>query len=68
MKHRILVSALALAVSLAFAPAALAKDIVVHAGKLLDGVSKTPQTNVSILIHDDRITDIRSGFVFAERL
>ncbi|MBI1360458.1 MAG: amidohydrolase family protein [Alphaproteobacteria bacterium] len=63
MKHRIIVSALALAVSLAFAPGALAKDIVVHAGKLFDGVSKTPQTNVSILIHDDRITDVRSGFV-----
>jgi imidazolonepropionase-like amidohydrolase len=63
MAHRTLVSALALAASLAFTPPALAKDIVVHAGKLLDGVSKTPQTNVSILIHDDRITEIRPGFV-----
>ncbi|HVY89388.1 MAG TPA: amidohydrolase family protein [Hyphomonadaceae bacterium] len=63
MKHRTLVSALALAISIAVAPTAFAKDIVVHAGKLLDGVSKTPQTNVSILIHDDRITEVRAGFI-----
>ncbi len=63
MTHSTFVGALALAASLALAPAALAKDIVVHAGKLIDGVSKTPQANVSILIHDDRITEIRTGFV-----
>ena len=63
MTHRTFVGALARAASMALAPAALAKDIVVHAGKLIDGVSKTPQANVSILIHDDRITEIRPGFV-----
>lgn len=63
MINRTLVGAIALAASLAFAPTALAKDIVVHAGKLIDGVSKTPRSNVSILIHDDRIADVRAGFV-----
>jgi imidazolonepropionase-like amidohydrolase len=49
--------------SLALAPAAFAKDMVIHAGTLIDGVSKTPRRQVSILIHDDRITDVQPGFV-----
>ncbi|CAN5862824.1 amidohydrolase family protein [soil metagenome] len=44
------------------APAS-AKDIVIHAGRLIDGVSKTPRTEVSILIHDDRITGVQPGYV-----
>jgi imidazolonepropionase-like amidohydrolase len=48
----------------ATAPApALAKDVVIHAGKLIDGVSTTTRTNVSIIIKDDRITGVQSGFV-----
>jgi hypothetical protein len=43
--------------------AASARDIVVHAGKLIDGASKTVQSNVSILIHDDRIAAVQPGFV-----
>jgi imidazolonepropionase-like amidohydrolase len=43
--------------------AASANDLVVHAGRLIDGVTKTPRTNVSILIHDDRITAVQPGFV-----
>ncbi|MFT3977998.1 MAG: amidohydrolase family protein [Sphingomonas bacterium] len=42
---------------------AFAKDVVIHAGKLIDGVSATPRTKVSILIHDDRITGVQNGFV-----
>ena len=41
----------------------LAKDIVIHAGHLIDGVSKSPREHVSILIHDDRITGVQDGFV-----
>jgi imidazolonepropionase-like amidohydrolase len=65
MKFRGLVpGALALAMGLAFGAAgAAANDIVVHAGKLIDGVTKTTQSNVSILIHDDRISGIQAGFV-----
>ncbi len=58
-----IVSALTFASALVLAQAAVAQDLVIHAGKLIDGVSKTPQTNVSILIHDDRITSVQSGFV-----
>lgn len=42
---------------------ALASDMVIHAGKLIDGVTKTTQSNVSILIHNDRISGVQSGFV-----
>jgi imidazolonepropionase-like amidohydrolase len=42
--------------------AASAHDIVVHAGRLIDGVDKTPRTNVSILIRDDRIVGVEPGF------
>lgn len=45
------------------AGAASARDTVVHAGRLIDGVDKAPRTNVSILIHDDRITAVQPGFV-----
>ena len=42
---------------------AVGRDVVIHAGALLDGVSATPRTRVSILIHDDRITGVQAGFV-----
>ena len=53
------VSAIALLVA---AGPASARDIVVHAGRLIDGAGKTARTNVSILIHDDRITGVQPGF------
>jgi imidazolonepropionase-like amidohydrolase len=40
-----------------------AKDVVIHAGHLLDGLSESPREKVSILIHDDRITTVEAGFV-----
>ncbi len=48
----------ALCVSIALGP-----DVVIHAGNLLDGVTETPRSKVSILIHDDRISAIEPGFV-----
>jgi imidazolonepropionase-like amidohydrolase len=57
-------SATALAAVLAFAAGQVqAKDIVIHAGRLIDGVSKSERAQVSILIHDDRITAVQPGFV-----
>ncbi|MBU3079310.1 metal-dependent hydrolase family protein [Sphingomonas quercus] len=52
----------ALAAMMAPAPAA-AKDVLIHAGTLIDGASATPRSKVSILIHDDRIAEVRDGFV-----
>ena len=53
----------ALAVLLAAASPAWAKDQVIHAGRLIDGLGKTPREKVSILVHDDRITGVEAGFV-----
>lgn len=43
-----------------------AKDLVIHAGTLQDGVSDVPRQQVSIRIHDDRIVAIESGFSKAD--
>ena len=39
-----------------------AKDVVIHAGTLIDGASSTPRRQVSIIIKDDRIASVESGF------
>jgi imidazolonepropionase-like amidohydrolase len=57
------VAAIVGALGLCNSPPALAKDIVIHAGHLIDGVSKSPREHVSIIIHDDRITGVQDGFV-----
>lgn len=61
-QHVARLAAVALLASAMAAPA-LAKDVVIHAGKLIDGVSSTPRSNVSILIKDERITAVQNGFV-----
>ncbi len=60
---RLKTSALALCAAMAAAGAARAGDLVVHAGTLIDGVGAQPRRNVSILVHDDRITGVKDGFV-----
>ncbi|WP_404713337.1 amidohydrolase family protein [Sphingomonas sp. MMS24-J13] len=45
------------------ATAAPAKDLVIHAGRLIDGTGAPARKQVTIVIHDDRITSIQSGFV-----
>ncbi len=45
------------------ATSAFARDKVIHAGTLLDGVSDAPRRKVSILVHDDRISAVEPGFV-----
>ncbi len=40
-----------------------AEDLVIHAGRLFDGVSKAPRQTVSIRIHDERIVSVEPGFV-----
>jgi imidazolonepropionase-like amidohydrolase len=53
----------ALVLSTALPGAASARDVVIHAGTLLDGVKRTPQPRMSILIKDDRIVAVEPGFV-----
>jgi imidazolonepropionase-like amidohydrolase len=40
-----------------------AKDVVIHAGILIDGVVDTPRRQVSILVRDDKILSVEAGFV-----
>jgi imidazolonepropionase-like amidohydrolase len=53
----------ALALGLAGAGGARAEDLVIHAGALIDGLSDKPRHQVSIVIHDDRISEVAEGFV-----
>src|SRR5579875_1240455 len=53
----------AVAAVFGLAGAAQAEDVVIHAGRLLDGMSKTPREQVSILVHDDRIVGVQAGYV-----
>lgn len=50
-----------MAAALAAGPA-LAKDIVVHAGTLIDAVSAAPRHQVSILVRDGVIVSVDQGF------
>jgi len=53
---------LAAVLAAATAAPAAAKDLAIHAGRLIDGTGKAPQGGVTILVHDDRITGVEPGF------
>lgn len=40
-----------------------AKDLVIHAGTLIDGVADAPRHQVSIRVRDDKILSVEPGFV-----
>jgi len=48
---------------LAAASPALARDVVIDAGTLIDGAYPTPRQRMSILIKNDRMTSVSPGFV-----
>jgi imidazolonepropionase-like amidohydrolase len=48
--------------ALAGSGVSLAKDFVIHAGTLIDGVSEAPRRQMSILVRDDKIVSVESGF------
>jgi imidazolonepropionase-like amidohydrolase len=50
-------------IALGLAGPAGAADLVIHAGRLIDGVADSPRSHVSILVHDERIVGIEPGFV-----
>lgn len=62
MIKRKMLGALLAPVLLAATPA-YAKDVVIHAGTLIDGASAQPRKQVSIIIKNDRITGVQAGFV-----
>jgi imidazolonepropionase-like amidohydrolase len=51
------------AMAAAIAGPAIAKDMVIHAGTLIDGVAASPKSKVSIVIKDERIVSVQNGFV-----
>jgi len=63
MKRAALAAASMAALAGGMAGSAAAKDMVIHAGRLIDGTGAAPREKVSILIRDDRITGIQSGFL-----
>jgi imidazolonepropionase-like amidohydrolase len=61
LKPKTIVAILGLLLTSLAGPAS-AKDVVIHAGTLIDGVSDTPRRQVSILLRDDRIVSVEQGF------
>jgi imidazolonepropionase-like amidohydrolase len=49
-------------IALTAASPVLAKDLVIHAGTLLDGVGESPRHEVSIVVHDDKIERVEAGY------
>ncbi|HEX5264405.1 MAG TPA: amidohydrolase family protein, partial [Phenylobacterium sp.] len=60
-KGLLVAGACAALMGLSAAPAS-AKDLVIHAGRLIDGTGKPVRTQVSILVHDDRIVSVDAGY------
>src|SRR3982750_3726826 len=58
MRNRLLIAICAALL----ATASFAKDVVIHAGTLIDGVGDTPRQRVSIHVRDDRIISVTPGF------
>ncbi len=54
---------LLLAVAILACSAASARDLVIHAGTLIDGVTDAPRKQVSIRVQGERIVAVESGFV-----
>jgi len=46
----------------AFSASAFARDVVIHAGTLIDGTAAPARHAVSIIVHNDRITTVQSGY------
>jgi imidazolonepropionase-like amidohydrolase len=55
--------AAAAAAAAASAGGASAREVVIHAGQMFDGLSRRMQPQMSILIKDDRIVAVQTGFV-----
>lgn len=53
---------IALFAASSFLPATVPAATLVHAGTLIDGASDEPRSNVTIVIEDDRIAAVESGF------
>ena len=50
------------AAALAAGGESTARDVIVRAGVLIDGVGESPRTQMSILIRDDKIVSVENGY------
>ena len=50
-------------IALGSAAASEAKDVVIHAGTLFDGITEVPRHQVSITVRGDRIQSVDAGFL-----
>lgn len=62
MAHAPFAAALLLAALFAATTPVKADDLVIHAGRLIDGTGGAPKTSVSIRVRDDRIVSIEDGY------
>lgn len=58
--------AVGVALALTFATSAMAQDRVIHAGRLFDGDKRVVQGPSTIIVKDDRIVAVQSGYVTSE--
>lgn len=56
-------TSLALLATLQFAPAVVAQETIIHAGRLIDGLAAQVRTGISIEISGERIVAVTPGFV-----
>ncbi len=47
-------------------PMSFAETTIIHAGKFIDGKSKSARKEVSVIVADGRISDVRDGYVPAD--
>ncbi|WP_337043529.1 amidohydrolase family protein [Emticicia sp. 17c] len=55
-----------LALSLGLSVASFAQRTLIHCGTLIDGVSNTPKSQVTIIVEKNRISDVQNGYAAAQ--
>lgn len=55
-----------LALALGISSPVLAQRTLIHCGTLIDGISNTPKSQITIIVEKNRITDIQNGYTTAQ--
>lgn len=54
------------AITLGFSFSTFAQRTIIHCGTLIDGISNTPKSQMTIIVEKNRITDVQSGYAAAQ--